>query len=153
VLRLKRYTYRCGQCRRHYDLPGADLSFFYGWFLGISRNLETVAFEVIAYPGLDEIEAILDLIAGELGIPRPTDWLGQSLTAVCDPDSQGERFIFARTPGCPNCGSTRVREFFGTEEWWPEPAGPPTHQIWESLDRPAKIRAIRDALGLSEPAG
>lgn len=149
-MRLNRYTYRCGQCERSYVLPKADLSFFYGWFLGVSRNLETVAFEVITYPGLDEIDEILDLIAADLAIRRPDDWLAKSLSAVCDPDSQGDRYIFGETPGCPHCGSTRVAGFRGTDEWWPQPAGTPTHRIWERLDRPAKIREIRTVLGLSE---
>src|SRR5690606_28609296 len=45
----------------------------------------------------------------------------------------------------------RVRKCIDTGECWPQPAGTPTHQTRESLDRLAKILQIRDALGLRKP--
>jgi len=110
-----------------------------------------VAFETVSYPGIDEISEILDIVSGELDASYPDDRMAAVLSRVCDPDSHGDRYIFSGTPGCPTCGSTRVRKCIDTGEWWPQPAGTPTHQTWESLDRLAKILQIRDALGLRKP--
>ena len=50
MLRLTQWRCWCGNCHREYDLPGVDLSFFYGWFLGVSPNLDAV---ILAAAGKD----------------------------------------------------------------------------------------------------
>jgi hypothetical protein len=130
-------------------LPGADLSFFYGWFMGISPSLEAVAFDAIAYPGIRELEQILDSVATEL--PRDADrrdLMSVALGAVCDPDSRGHRYDFRGRPTCPACRSGRLSFVVDTEVPWPEPADAPTHAAWEGMDHQSRVAKIRAALGL-----
>jgi hypothetical protein len=65
-VRLVRSNYQCGACGHDYELPGADLSFQYGAFLGVSRNLEAVVFEAVTYPGFAELWSIINSLADDL---------------------------------------------------------------------------------------
>ena len=116
VLRLTRWKYRCGDCHHDYDLPGADLSFFYGWFLGVSPNLEAVVFDAVTYQGFDEIKAIIGSLADEMWDEHPGLRTSKVLSEVSDRDNRGERYIFTATPGCPVCASVKVATFSDTRE-------------------------------------
>jgi hypothetical protein len=125
------------------------MSFLYGWFLGISPDLEAVAFEAIAYPGIGEVEDILDSIAIELpDAADPANLLQVALAEVCDEDSHGHRYDFHQPPACPACRSPKLSLVVESELPWPNPADTPTHVAWEAIDHQAKVAKIRAALGL-----
>lgn len=147
-----RWTYRCGGCRYAYDLPGIDLSFLYGSFLGISANLQVVVFDTIGYHGFDKIQAIVNSLVDELPDKEPGLWTAKVLGEVGDPDPLGARYTFEGTPGCPNCGSRWVASVEETWQPWPEPARDVTHVVWDALDHPSKVAGIRAALGLGSSA-
>jgi hypothetical protein len=148
VLRLMRLRYRCGSCHQDYDLPGVDLSFFYGWFLGVSPSLDAVVFDTVSYPGFEQVRALIDSVAGELPHEDPGLWTAKVLTEVCDPDRHGNRYVFAGTPGCPACTSTKVETFTGTEQPWLHRAREATYAEWDGLSHQAKLARLRVTLGL-----
>jgi hypothetical protein len=151
-VRLTRWAYQCGGCRYAYDLPGIDLSFFHGSFLGISANLQAVVFDMFGYRGIEEIQAIVNSLVNELPDKELGLWPAKVLGEVSDPDPFGARYIFEETPGCPNCGSMWVATSEDTRQPWPETTRNVTQATWDALDHPSKVIRIRAALGLDSPA-
>jgi hypothetical protein len=150
VLRLTRWRYRCRECHHDYDLPGADLSFFYGWFLGISPGAEAVVFDAVSFDGFDELAALVDSLADKRLREGPGRGTAVALTEVCDPDSRGNRYVFTGTPGCPTCTSAKVETFTETLDRWALGAGEATHVKWDSMAVSARLTRLRVAFGLYE---
>lgn len=151
VVRLTLWRYRCGDCHQDYDLPGADLPFFYGWWLGVSPSLDAVIFDTVAYPGFEQVRALIESVADEQPRDDPGLWMAKVLTEVCDPDRDGNRYVFSGTPGCPNCTSTKVETFTATGHPWPDGAREATHAEWDGLSQQEKLARVRVALGLHRP--
>jgi hypothetical protein len=151
MMRLTRWSYRCGGCHHDYGLPGIDVSFFYGWFLGVSVNLEAVVLDAAGYEGFDEIQAIIDGLADELPNEDPGLRTAKILGQVCDPDQYGDRYTFNATPGCPACASTKVEAFRETEETWPQPARYATTAAWDVMDHHSRVTRVGAALGVDPP--
>jgi hypothetical protein len=129
----------CARCGREYDLPGADMSFLYGEFLGVSGNAEAVILDTFADSIFDEMLSVAlalpptDSTRSDLG-----DLVRRTLREVCDRDSHGDPYVFVGVPGCPTCGSTAVASFRETQEAWPADAATATHQCWDQMDELAK---------------
>jgi hypothetical protein len=142
----RRWRYECGSCRAEYFLPGVDLSFFYGTFLGVSRNAEAVVFDTFEDPIFDQIDR---LVEAQLGPATSTgekmergDIIREIVTLVSDPDSAGSPFVFDGTPGCPACGSTKRARWGETDEPWPAAPGILTHQAWDSWSTEQRTQAV-----------
>ena len=143
VLRLMRWKYRCGEGHRDDDLPGADLSFFYGWFLGVSPCADAVAFDTVSFGGFDELKELIGSLGQALPQEDPSRWTARALTEVCDPDTHGDRYVFSGTLGCATCTSMQVESFTDTQEPWEHNARAATHVQWDSMSRPARLDRLR----------
>jgi hypothetical protein len=148
VIRLMRWNYRCGECHRDYDLPGADLSFFYGWFLGVSPCADAVAFDTVSFLAFDELQELIGSLGQELPQKDPSRWTARALTEVCDPDTRGDRYVFSGTPRCPTCTSMQVKSFTATQQPWEHKESAATHVQWDSMSRSARLDRLRVSLGL-----
>jgi hypothetical protein len=93
-----RWKYPCGDCQRDYDLPGADLSIFYGRFLGVSPCADAVAFDTVSFLGFDELQELIDSLDQELPQDDRSRWTSRALTEVCDPDGAETDTCSARRP-------------------------------------------------------
>jgi len=116
------WHYRCRSCNHRFALPGADLSFSYGTFLGISPTPEAVFLEAPTDPAYAEIQALVNenarypgmtgLAAGQL--------IRSVIGSVLDPDSNSAPFTFVGTPPCPRCASAQIELLQETETPWPD---------------------------------
>lgn len=144
----RRWHYQCGDCGHAYDLPGMDLSFSYGTFLGVSRNAEPVILDVLADPAYREVEALVcaDPRVDERGSGELGELTRKIVSQVYDRDSRSARFLFDGVPGCPACGSTQVASFRETQDSWPGDVAAARHDTWDAASSDAKSEAVRRTL-------
>jgi hypothetical protein len=129
-------------------LPGADLSFAYGTFLGVSRAGHAAVLDAMTDPVFDEVRQRVNQDPRLRGVAEreKADLLLAVLPVVCDPDDTGNEFVFAGSPGCPRCGSRSVASFTETNEDAGVAAGHASHRHWESADQSQRQAAITSAL-------
>ena len=113
----------------HLARGGADLSFRYGTFLGVSPTPEAVFLEIPTDPAYAEIQALVSENARNPGTTAMA--AGQLIRSVVgsvfDPDSSSAPFTFAGTPPCPRCTSTQIELPYETKTPWPGTISQATH--------------------------
>ncbi|WP_055591193.1 hypothetical protein [Peterkaempfera griseoplana] len=145
-MRCTERHYHCRSCGHRFTLPGADLSFAYGTFLGVSATPQAAVLHCFD-PTYTEIEALVDDHRRSAHLP-PVDagpLVRSVIGRVFDPDPTGSAFDFTGTHPCPRCASVHVnsRE---TALPWPHTARPATHHRWDRLTAPAKAATVRSAV-------
>lgn len=133
-MRLFEYEYECGRCRHRYELPGADLSFVYGTWLGVSVARSAVLVETLDHPVVDELLVLLG--------PDARDLLPEALRVAVDPDEGGYLYAFSGSPGCPKCGDRGVARFAGTSRSSPVVPHAPTTRAWSQLTQERKLQLL-----------
>jgi hypothetical protein len=146
-MRCTEWHYRCGVCQHRFILPGADLSFHYGTFLGVSPTPEAAFLEAVTDPVYAEIDALVTQNAPTAGmIPVDPDRLVRAVVgSVFDPDSMGSPFNF-NTPLCPRCASPQTGLLHETQVPWPGVVIRATHHQWDTLTAAAKETAVKRVL-------
>jgi hypothetical protein len=138
------WHYRCRSCDHRFTLPGADLSFRYGSFLGVSPTPEAVFLDAPASPVYAEVQAVVSengrtpgmtgMAAGRL--------IRSVVGSVFDPDSNRSPFTFVGTPPCPRCASAQLALLHETETPWPGTISQATHKRWDALTSTEKATAV-----------
>ena len=147
-MRLTRWDYICGRCGHAYALPGADLSFAYGTFLGVSPSGETATLDSLGDSVVDDVSVRvgLDERVGGLSERERRDLVFDVMSAVCDPDAQGQPFVFNGSPGCPQCGSRTVADFVQTDRDAGVAGGPIRHHGYDALDETGRQALVTSTL-------
>lgn len=150
-MHLTAWKYQCGHCGEEYVLPGCDLSFAYGNFLGVSRNGEAAVLEAVGSETFDELRLLIDVDPRVRGLTsrERISLLHEALSLVFDPDSRGDDFAFVGSPGCPNCSSRAIASFTETSEPVPVRAGRVTHHRWDSMTDDEQRRLVTSFLDRS----
>ena len=154
-MRLQRYRHRCRSCRTEYFLPWADLSFFYGTFLGKSRRGEVAVLDSFSDPIFDEVSMLVGNYLGPQESYERGAVVRQVISAVSDKDSHGDPFVLDGLPGCPKCGKKRTAKPKFTGEEWMADVPPLSHEQWDSWpfqQRAQAVKALLAEMGLQEPA-
>ncbi|WP_052441237.1 hypothetical protein [Streptacidiphilus anmyonensis] len=142
------WHYVCRSCDHRFTLPGADLSFSYGAFLGVSSTPEAVLLDAFADPAYAEIQALVSEDERTTGLTAvATGQLARTVAgSVFDPDSNRSPFTFAGTPPCPRCTSSEIALLRATETRWPGDISPATHKQWDALTSAEKAAAVSHIL-------
>ena len=149
TVRVERWSYVCGGCGSSYDLPGADLSFSYGTFLGRSVAGEVATFDSFGESVWAEVEDLIrvDSRTRFLDLGEVGQLTQGALSFVCDPAPSGNPYVIDETPGCPTCGSTKIDSFIQHPD---EPLAidvpAMTHRVWDRLSSQDKSSAVGGAL-------
>lgn len=147
-MKCTEWHHRCRSCGHRFILPGADLSFLHGAFLGVSSTPEASLLEAFGDSVYAEIASLVADDRRSAGLaPGQQGRLVRSVIGqVFDPDSRGSAFDFTGTHPCPQCASVQVdcRE---TAIPWPGTVNPATHHQWDSLSPEARAAAVKGVLG------
>ena len=144
AMRCTEWHYRCHSCDHRFTLPGADLSFSYGTFLGVSPTPEAAFLDAPSDPAYAEIRALVSGNGRTAGMTGMIE--GQLIRSVVgrvfDPDSDRSLFTFVGTPPCPRCTSAQIDLLHETEIPWPGTISQATHQRWDALTSIEKATAV-----------
>ncbi|MEO5843177.1 MAG: hypothetical protein ABIQ73_06070 [Acidimicrobiales bacterium] len=146
-MRLTVWRYQCGACGASYELANADLSFAYGVFLAHSVSGSVAIFDA-SDPTFDEVQHLVeqDNHVHSLTSGERVELLHEVLPVAMDPDSNGNPFVIAGSPGCPACGSRSVADFRETSDSAGEVDQRVTHYTWQSLPAPERATKVQDRL-------
>lgn len=148
MIRYHLFEYECASCGHRFLAPARathDVHTLRSEGLGTM-----VIVPMWDNPVLDEAHELfkkLDLIEGESG-PRITRAFHDSLSAVCDPDTDGSPFVLGLKPRCPECGSANVPHFQSTDppQFAEIDVPEATHREWDRLTSDQKQRRIAHAV-------
>jgi hypothetical protein len=142
------WRYRCDACQHRFNLPGADLSFHHGVFLGVSATPEAAFLDAINDPAYAEIHALVTQDARTEGM-SPADAGGlvrDVVGSVFDPDGMRSPYDFNGTPPCPRCLSSQIELLHETQAPWLGAVIQATHRQWDTLPPAAKAAAVKHVL-------
>ncbi len=127
---------------------GADLSFPYGYFLGVSINAEAVYLSAVTDHAYAEIQALAAQDSRWVGMApmRAGDVIRTVVGRLFDGDSAGSPFIFTGGMPCPRCAAAETQFVRATDIPWPTEIFEATHARWDALSDQERIAEARIAL-------
>lgn len=147
-MRCTEWVYCCHSCTQRFTLPGADLSFFYGSFLGVSSSREGALLSAFD-PAYSAISALVtaDPRVKNLAVPEFGELVRKVVGRAFDPNSRGSHFAFHQGQQCPRCASELTVLVHETSTPWTENVvQEASHSQWDALTGVEKAAAVEEAL-------